>query len=104
VIKIQQKRWGYKDPKKTQLYNTNHTVKAGKSGHDQRASNQKKTEQTVHVVAAVKAAFDQDRRITVHKISLATGLTTGIIYRILSKDLGLAKKDCPLDYQTAQQR
>jgi len=81
-----------KDVKKTQLYNIIQTVKAGESGYEQRASNPKKTEQTAHAVAAVKAAVDWDRRITVQEIRLATGLTAGIIYRILITELGLVKK------------
>jgi len=36
-------------------------------------------------------AINQDRRITVHKIRIATGLTTGTIYRIFTTDLGLKK-------------
>jgi len=52
----------------------------------------KRTKQTLHAVAAVKAAADWDCHITVHEIRSAIGLTTGTIYSILITDLGLGKK------------
>jgi len=74
------------------LYKIIEAVKAGKNGDDQKASNLKKVKQTFHAVAAVQAAVDWDHCITVHEIRLATDLTTGTIYSILTTNLGLVKK------------
>ena len=67
-------------------------VKEGKNTSDQRHTNGKKTTRTEDIIAAVAAAVEEDRRITVRQLASRFGLTVGTTHAILTEDLGLFKK------------
>jgi hypothetical protein len=67
-------------------------VKERKTTSDLRQSNTKKTKRTDDVMAAVAAAVETDRRLTIREIAGMLGLTFAIVQSTLTVDLGLVKK------------
>jgi [histone H3]-lysine36 N-dimethyltransferase SETMAR len=78
--------------KKTQIYDIVKKVRAGKNASDQRHLNGKKTKRTESLVAAVAAAVEKDRRVTLQELSSVHNTSYGTIRRILKEELGLTKK------------
>jgi histone-lysine N-methyltransferase SETMAR len=67
-------------------------VIAGKNTDDKRRFNAKKTTRTDHLVTAVAAAIEDDRRVHVQAFAKAFNVSAGTIFNIIQDDLGLVKK------------
>jgi hypothetical protein len=78
--------------KKTQIYDIVKKARAGVDVSDQRHLNAKKTKRTESLVAAVAAAVEKNRQVTVQELTSAHGASYGTIRRILKDELGLAKR------------
>jgi hypothetical protein len=77
-----QKVYGDKSLKKTAIYEILSRVKAGKSTVDKRGFNTKRTKRTAAAVAAISAAIEADRRITLEKLTAGCTLSYGTVSNI----------------------
>ena len=84
--------YGVKSLSNSQINHIIKAVKEGKNTSDQQHSNGKKMTRTADIIAAVAAAVEEDRRITVRQLASRFGLTVGTTHAILTEDLGLFKK------------
>jgi AraC-like DNA-binding protein len=84
--------FGDKALKKTQIYDIVRKVRAGKDASDQRSLSAKKNKRTASLIAAVAAAVEKDRRVTLQELSSELSASYGTIRRILKDELGLSKK------------
>ena len=67
-------------------------VKDGKNTDNQRKFNATKTKRTQSFIAAVAAAVEEDRQVSIEDLAGAHGVSYGTIFNIIHDDLGLVKK------------
>ena len=77
--------------KKTAIYDILKKVKEGKNAEDLRQFNGQRTVRTDNLIAAVSAAIEEDRRVTINEIAQDLGVSYGTVYNIIHDDLGLEK-------------
>ena len=86
------KSFGDKAVNRATIYRITKAVKDGKNTHDQRKFNATKTKRTQSLIAAVAAAVEEDRRVSIEDLAGAHGVSYGTIFNIIHDDLGLVKK------------
>jgi len=74
-----------------QVYRIFVDLKRGENGSDKRGWNTEKRVRVEKNIEAVRSMINDDRRVTIVDIEMATGLSRGTINRILHDDLRLSK-------------
>ena len=86
------KSFGDKLVNRATIYRIMKSVKDGKNTDNQCKFNATKPNRTQSLIAAVAAAVEEDRRVSIEDLAGAHGVSYGTIFNIIHDDLGLVKK------------